>query len=115
MNYDKETPSVCLFARASGFVLGAPVMRWYLVIPLEGSCFILLACVSGFLYTVSFSLHSVSPPPPTATDRKRRKVSPFVSAVVGMWSFLKELVSVALADTRFLMGFDVDNSRNIYE
>ncbi|KAL3792488.1 hypothetical protein HJC23_000934 [Cyclotella cryptica] len=104
MKYDKETQSVCLFARASGFVLAAPVMKWYLLIPLNGSCFILLACVSGFLYTVSFSLHSVSPPPPIATDRKRRKVSPFVSAMVGMWSFVKELVVVALADIRFMTG-----------
>jgi hypothetical protein len=115
MKYDKETPNVCLFARASGFVLAAPAIRCYLVIPLRGSCFIVLACVSSFLYTVSFSLHSVSPPPPSATDRQRKKVSPFVSAVVGMWSFFKELVLVALADARFLMGDDINNSRSNYE
>lgn len=101
IQYDNKTPRLSLCARAVGMALAAPVLRWMLLVPFYGSSFIALACICGFLYTVSFSLHTVTPPP-TPAERSRRKVSQFVSAMMGLWSFIAELVTVAGGDVKFL-------------
>lgn len=99
---ESNTYQVTFSARVIGVLLAAPVIRWYIAVPISGLCFIVLACVSAFLYVVSFALHSVTPPPLPATTRRRRKVSQFVTAMKGLWFFIKDLVLVAVGDTKFL-------------
>jgi hypothetical protein len=102
IQHDSNTPRLIFFSRATGILLAAPVIRWYIAIPINGLCFIVLACVCGFLYVVSFALHSVTPPPPPVATRRRRKVSQFVTAMSGLWWFIKDLLLVALGDSKFV-------------
>ena len=100
MQHDSITPRLTLLSRSFGMVVAAPVIRWYIVIPITGLSFIVLACVCAFLYVISFALHSVAPPP--ANRETRRKVSQFVTAMTGIYWFIKDLVLVALGDIKFL-------------
>eukprot|EP00956_Cyclotella_meneghiniana_P023192 scaffold44700_cov81-Cyclotella_meneghiniana.AAC.8 len=102
IQHDNITNQIVFFARVFGILCSAPVLRWYVVLPFTGTCFIVLACICGFLYVVSFALHSVTPPPPPATTRRRKKVSQFVTAMKGLGWFIKDLVLVAVGDTKFL-------------
>jgi hypothetical protein len=58
--------------------------------------------VCGFLYVISFALHSASPPPPPTTTRRGRKVSQFAIAMTGLVNFIKDLMMVAVGDNKFL-------------
>lgn len=102
MQYDNNTNQIVFFARVFGIMCSVPVSRWYIVLPFTGICFIVLACICGFLYVVSFALHSVTPPPPPVTTKRRKKVSQFVTAMKGLGWFIKDLVLVAVGDIKFL-------------
>jgi hypothetical protein len=102
MQYDSSTTRVSFFARVFGVLVAAPVIRWYIAIPIGSLCFVVLACVCGFLYVISFALHSVSPPPSLTTTRRGRKVSQFAIAMTGLINFIKDLIMVAVGDCKFL-------------
>ena len=100
MQHDNMSPRLTLLSKSFGMVVAAQVIRWYIMIPITGLCFVVLACVCAFLYVLSFALHSVAPPP--AKRESRRKVSQFVTAMAGLYWFLRDLVLAALGDTKFL-------------
>lgn len=99
---DDSTPKLCILGRSIGYVVAAPIFRWSIRLPLNASCLLLASCSSWFLYTVSFSLHTVAPSP-VLNRKSRRKESQFVTAMMGWISFIKELFVVACGDVSFLL------------
>jgi len=107
MQNSKSTSAMSAIGRAVGYICVAPIYRWSiqkeLSFPLNASFFMcLLACICWLLYIVSFSLHTAAPSPPNS--HTKRKESQFMSAMVGWFSFAKEVLLVAFGDVTFLVN-----------
>jgi len=101
----KSTLTVSMFGRVAGYIFVAPIFRWSirkdLFFPLNASFFLcLLAFICWMVYIVSFSLHTEAPPP--TMNRTKKKETMFMSAMVGLLSFIRQVFWVAFADINFL-------------
>jgi len=101
----KSISAVSTVGRIVGYLFIPPIFRWSiqtdLFFPFNASFFLcLLACLCWMLYIVSFSLHAAAPSPPIRRTEKME--SQFMSAMLGLYSFIKEVLLVAFVDVNFL-------------
>ncbi|KAL9183982.1 hypothetical protein ACHAXT_002068 [Thalassiosira profunda] len=98
-------------ARVAGYIGVAPTHRWSirndLPFPLDGSFFLILSgCACWLLYVISFALHTAAPAS-VPTSEEKKKESQFLSAVSGVFSFVREVLLVAGTDIGILVRHEI--------